>query len=386
MLAGSNSPSSGTLTIDGKLVNFSSVADAQAHGVYTVFQEFSLIPTMNVAQNLFLGREPKNGIFINYKLMKSKSQAILHDLGFDIDPTKTVSSLPRAEQQMVEIAKALMGDVKVLILDEPTASLTDREVDHLFDFILDLKKKGVGIIYISHRMQEFDRIGDRITILRDGAKIGTVNVKDTNEEQLVEMMTGRNITGIYPEIKTDFGEEILNVSNLNAIGVNNVSFSIKAGEVLGIAGLVGSGKSRLCRIIMGLGTAFSGEISFKGKSISNLSTREIMKTGIYYLSPDRKTEGLDLARSPIANLEINLVMDNIAKGKKFLNWKDIKAKAHDISDHIELNDDYRKKLVSQLSGGNQQKVLFGKCFAQDADLIIFDEPTVGVDMGTRSAL
>lgn len=386
MLAGSNSPTSGTLTIDDKEVKFSSVADAQAHGVYTVFQEFSLIPTMNVAQNLFLGREPKNGIFIDYKTMKIKSQKILTELGFNINPTRLVSALSRAEQQMVEIAKALMGNVKVLILDEPTASLTDREVDHLFKFILDLKAKGVGIVYISHRMQEFDRIGDRITILRDGAKIDTVHVKDTDEQKLVELMTGRQIAGIYPEISTDFGEDILKVDSLTSVGVNNASFTIKSGEVLGISGLVGSGKSRLCRLIMGLGTIFNGQVQFKGEDITSLSTRDVMKHGIYYLSPDRKAEGLDLASTSISNLEINLVMSELSQGKKWINWQKIKTEAHNISDHIELNDDYRNKMVSQLSGGNQQKVLFGKCFSQDAELIIFDEPTVGVDMGTRSAL
>ena len=386
MLAGSNSPTSGTLSIDGEQVKFTSVADAQAHGVYTVFQEFSLIPTMNVAQNLFLGREPKSGIFIDHKKMKLKSQEILVELGFNIDPHKLVSALSRAEQQMVEIAKATMGDVKVLILDEPTASLTDLEVDQLFEFIIDLKKKGVGIIYISHRMHEFDRIGDRVTILRDGAVIDTVYIKDTNEQELVELMTGRNIASIYPEIESNLGEEILNVNSLTSMGVNEASFSIKSGEILGIAGLVGSGKSRLCRLIMGLGNVVSGEVLFKNQVITGLATRNIMERGIYYLSPDRKAEGLNLANSSLSNLEINLVMSELSRGKKWINWQKIKTNAHDISDHIQLNVDYRKKIVSQLSGGNQQKVLFGKCFAQNAELIIFDEPTVGVDMGTRSAL
>ncbi|SNZ21245.1 sugar ABC transporter ATP-binding protein [Cohaesibacter gelatinilyticus] len=387
MLAGANMPSKGSVVLDGQEVTFENVADAQAKGIYTVFQEFSLIPTLTVAQNIFLGWEPRNGLFIDHRMMRKRARDMLLELGFAIDPNKIVAQLSRAQQQMVEITKAFHGDLKVLILDEPTASLTDKEVDHLFDFVNALKAKGVGIVYISHRIQEFTRIADRVTVLRDGGKIGTIDMADTDEDALVEMMTGRAIDEIYPKIAHGSGEVVLSVKNLQTVGIHNASFDVRAGEVLGVAGLVGSGKSRLFRTVMGLALRLGGTVTMKGKDISHASTREIIRQGIYYLSPDRKAEGLDLAKSSKDNLAINLIMgDKVGGNSQFVKWSEVNSETATISNHVELHDGYRSKPVSQLSGGNQQKVLFGKCFGQNADLIIFDEPTVGVDMGTRAAL
>jgi ribose transport system ATP-binding protein len=387
MLAGANTPSSGSINLRGSDVRFDSVADAQRQGIYTVFQEFSLIPTLNVAQNIFLGWEPKKGPFIDHRAMRTRAAEMFAELGFDIDPTAITASLSRAQQQMVEITKAFHGDLSVLILDEPTASLTDREVDHLFDFIGNLKARGVGVIYISHRMQEFARIADRITVLRDGAKIGTVAMSDTDDGALVEMMTGRAISEIYPQIDQNSGKVLIKVKDLRAPGIHPCSFDIRAGEILGVAGLVGSGKSRLFRTIMGLNKRLSGTVKVSGADISNASTREIIHSGVYYLSPDRKHEGLDLAKSTNDNLGVNPMMTRLdEKIRGFVNWPSIKKKTTEIANKVELADGYRQKLVSQLSGGNQQKVLFGKAFGQDVDVYIFDEPTVGVDMGTRAAL
>nr|WP_245581383.1 sugar ABC transporter ATP-binding protein [Octadecabacter arcticus] len=387
MLAGAIKPSSGKIHHNGDNVRFENVADAQSLGIYTVFQEFSLIPTLTVAQNIFLGWEPMIGPFIDHKEMRKRAAKMFKDLGFDIDPTAITASLSRAQQQMVEITKAFHGDLSVLILDEPTASLTDREVDHLFEFVEGLKASGVGIIYISHRMQEFARIADRITVLRDGAKIGTVNMSDIDDGALVEMMTGRAISEIYPYIEKQDGETLMQVHELCAPGVHSSSFDVKAGEILGIAGLVGSGKSRLFRTIMDLYPRQSGTITYRGADISNASTRAIIQAGVYYLSPDRKHEGLDLAKSSNDNLGVNPMMARLGeKLQGFVNWRSIKQKTDAISETVKLQEDYRPKLVSQLSGGNQQKVLFGKAFGQDIDLFIFDEPTVGVDMGTRAAL
>lgn len=387
MLAGANTPSAGHIYLQGKEIHFESVADAQDKGIYTVFQEFSLIPTLTVAENIFLGWEPMKGPFIDHKAMRRRALEMFEELEFDIDPTEVTAHLSRAQQQMVEITKAFHGDLSVLILDEPTASLTDREVDHLFDFVETLKRRGVGIIYISHRMQEFARIADRVTVLRDGAKIGTVDMQDTDDDKLVEMMTGRAITEIYPEIRKSDGDVLLKAEHVRTAGIHDSSLEIRAGEVLGVAGLVGSGKSRLFRTLMGLTTRLNGSVTLKGKDISHASTREIIRSGMYYLSPDRKAEGLDLAKSSNENLAINLVMGGHGtSGSGFINWSPIKSKSEEIADHVELTAGYRTKLVSQLSGGNQQKVLFGKCFGQDVDVFIFDEPTVGVDMGTRTAL
>lgn len=391
LLAGANHPTSGTITLEGREVRFGNVADAQDVGIYTVFQEFSLMPTLTVAQNIFMGWEPLIGPFLDHKTMRRRSVEMLAELGFDIDPNAVVGGLSRAQQQMVEITKAFHGDLKVLILDEPTASLTDKEVDHLFEFVLSLKARGVGVIYISHRIQEFTRIADRITVLRDGAKIGTVDINDTNEGALVEMMTGRAIDEIYPQIINQNGKTLLEVSDLRTWGVQNASFTVNAGEVLGVAGLVGSGKSRLFRALMGLTARAEGKVMLKGQDISKASTAHIIRSGMYYLSSDRKHEGLDLAKTGEQNLAVNLITGEKVPSKSpfmepFVPWKAVGREINTICDHVELQDSYRNKPVSQLSGGNQQKVLFGRCFGQEADIYIFDEPTVGVDMGTRSAL
>nr|WP_319249622.1 sugar ABC transporter ATP-binding protein [uncultured Celeribacter sp.] len=386
MLAGANQPSEGAVYLDGHEMNFDSVARAKSYGVYTVFQEFSLIPTLSVAENMFLGQEPRTGILIDHGEMRRRAQEIFDELGFPISPTAQVSSLSRAQQQMLEISKAFHGDLKVLILDEPTASLTDREVDHLFDFIARQKAKGVGIVYISHRMQEFRRIADRVTVLRDGAKIGTVAMAETDEAQLVEMMTGRSIAQIYPDIAQDVGEVLLEVADLRAPDLSPGSFELRAGEVLGVAGLVGSGKSRFFRALMGLSSQEGGTVRLKGRDVSGLPTRALMRAGLYYLSPDRKAEGLDLIRSSNDNLSLNVVTSGTVSRRGWINWRAVREQIGDIADRVELSQGYRDKLVSQLSGGNQQKVLFGKAFGQEADVYIFDEPTVGVDMGTRAAL
>ncbi len=387
MLAGANTPSCGTIALNGDPVEFETVADAQAQGIYTVFQEFSLIPTLTVAQNIFLGWEPMRGPFIDHKTMRKRAHQMLLDLGFDIDPNEVTAHLSRAQQQMVEITKAFNGDLKVLILDEPTASLTDKEVDHLFDFVKDLKGRGVGIVYISHRIHEFTRIADRVTVLRDGAKIGTVAMEGATDDALIEMMTGRAIDEIYPTIERGSCRPLMRVQGLCTVGIHDATFDIRAGEVLGVAGLVGSGKSRLFRAIMGVAPRAGGTVTYNGQDISAASTRDLIRSGVYYLSPDRKAEGLDLAKTSRENLAINVIMgEKTGRDARFVRWSEVEAMTATISDHVELQESYRNKPVSQLSGGNQQKVLFGKCFGQSADVIILDEPTVGVDMGTRAAL
>ncbi len=385
LLAGANTPTSGDINVEGRKVRFASVADAQAAGIYTVFQEFSLIPTMTVAQNMFLGREPGMGPFTDHRAMRRGAQELLDRLGFDVPVTEVVAHLSRAQQQMVEIAKAFHGDPKVLILDEPTASLTDREVDHLFKTILKLRDQGVAIIYISHRIHEFERIADRVTVLRDGAYIGTTQMAETDEAALVEMMAGRAIRDIYPDIPHEPAEVLLEVENLRAWGVRGASLTARRGEVLGMAGLVGSGKSRLFRALMGIQAIRGGTVRWKGEDITGAATRHVIGAGIYYLSSDRKAEGLDLAKTAWQNLGIDLMMGREARGA-MIRPSALRETSAEIFETVELKDSYRPKAVAQLSGGNQQKVLFAKSFGHEADLYIFDEPTVGVDMGTRAAL
>lgn len=385
LLAGANTPSAGEIEIDGKPVSFASVADAQDRGIYTVFQEFSLIPTMTVAQNIFLGREPRIGPLINYREMNRRAAEMLEARGFAIEPTTLVALLPRAQQQVVEIAKAFHGELSVLILDEPTASLTDREVDSLFDFILRMKAEGLGIIYISHRIHEFERIADRVTVLRDGARIDTLDMAEADEARLIEMMAGRAIKEIYPVIAHDPGEELLTVEGLHARGVEGVSFGVRRGEVLGVAGLIGSGKSRMFRALMGLDQVRAGQVRYRGDDITGKPTRAVINRGIYYLTSDRKSEGLSLAGTATENLSINLMMGTCRDGV-LVDYAKLRGEMARIFDHVEFPERYRERTIAQLSGGNQQKVLFAKSFCHASELFIFDEPTVGVDMGTRAAL
>ncbi len=385
LLAGANVPTSGEIRLRGDVVALNSVSDAQELGIYTVFQEFSLIPTMTVAENIFLGREPRIGPFIDHLKMRREAGRLLSERGFDIDPTLTVAQLTRAQQQMVEIAKAFHGDLSVLILDEPTASLSDKEVDNLFDFILRMKADGLGIIYISHRINEFARIAERVTVLRDGAKIDTVEMAATTDAALIEMMVGRAIADIYPTIAHNPGDVVLSMENLHAWGVHGVNLEIRRGEVLGVAGLVGSGKSRMFRAMMGLLPIQAGRVSLQGRDLTGLSTPQMMAAGLYYLTSDRKHEGLCLAASATENVSTDLMMGSCGNGLFIANGR-IRQERARIFDHVELPERYRHKVTAQLSGGNQQKALFAKSFSHGSEIYIFDEPTVGVDMGTRAAL
>ncbi len=388
ILAGVYPPSSGQLRINGEAVRFASVKDARAAGIGAVFQEFSLVPTMSVAENIFLGDEPLIGPFIDRRAMRAGAEKLFADIGFAIDVTKPLASLSRAEQQMVEIAKAIHARARILILDEPTASLTERETAKLFAIIGEAKASGVGVVYISHRIHEFSAVADRITVLRDGRLIGTVGARDLSETALVEMMTGRSIDEIYPPIlRAEAPETIMTIRGLHAWGVNGVDIDIRRGEVLGIAGLVGSGKSRAFRAVLGLNDTVSGKVTLKGQDMTGAPPHRLIDGGVFYLPSDRKSEGLVLSATGRDNIAWSMLGRTDALGALGLLSP---GRTRDLTDEIgrrvDLSHAYLERTVSKLSGGNQQKVLFGKGFGEARELYIFDEPTVGVDMGTRAAL
>jgi ribose transport system ATP-binding protein len=320
--------------------------------------------------------------------MVRRAAAFLRTLGFDIDVKRMILSLSRAEQQMVEIAKALHRRARVLILDEPTASLTERETERLFEFIRTATAEGVGVVYISHRIQEFKAIADRITVLRDGRLIGTVGAQDIGEKALIEMMTGRKVDEIYPAItRADRPQSVMTIRGLRAWGVDGVDLDIRHGEVLGVAGLVGSGKSRAFRAAMGLLPVLGGTVHIGAKDLTGASTRTMMANGIFYLPSDRKTEGLLLGASARQNINLAL-MDRPDMRNAFglLSPRRLDRKSSEIGRQVDLSEAFLDRTASKLSGGNQQKILFGKSFGADRDIYIFDEPTVGVDVGTRAAL
>ncbi|BCH35497.1 sugar ABC transporter ATP-binding protein [Mesorhizobium sp. L-8-10] len=387
ILSGVYRPSSGSLSINGEEVELRSVHDAARYGVGTVFQEFSLVPTLSVFENVYLAREPKRGPFINRSAMLEGARRLFADLGFDIDVTRQVSGLSRAEQQMVEIAKAFLAKAKVLILDEPTASLTEKETRKLFSFIRKAKADGVGIVYISHRIQEFSEIADRITILRDGRLIATVPADGISETRLVELMTGRSMDQIYPRIERRGGGTVLAIRGLHAAGVRGVDIDVRAGEVLGVAGLVGSGKSRVWRSVVGLQPVAAGSVTINGREMTGRPTRDVLAAGVFYLPPDRKNEGLQLAATARENLRLALLRRaEVAGPFGFLSARQARRLADGIGERVGMTPAYMSRPVSNLSGGNQQKVLFGKGFGEERGIYIFDEPTVGVDIGTRAAL
>lgn len=380
ILAGATPPTSGSVEIGGEAVTLFTVRNARKLGVSAVFQEFSLVPTQTVLENLVLGEEPATAGFLRGGAGRRRAEALFAALERHIDLDRSVSQLSRGEQQLVEIAKAMRGAIRVLILDEPTASLTDREAEVLFGLIARLKVRGVGIIYISHRIHEFQRVADRITVLRDGRNLGTVPAAGLSEDELLAMMTGRVMGGIYPAIGRPGGPEVLRVEGLRAAGVAGASFAIRAGEVTGFAGLVGSGKSRVWRAVMGLNRTLGGRVVLNGKETTGARTAEIIAAGVHYLPPDRKNEGLVLAATGSDNIALGMLGRGRQRGRRALDA------IAGIAKTVGLDRSMIRRLVSQLSGGNQQKVLFGKGFGRDNAIYVLDEPTVGVDMGTRAQL
>jgi ribose transport system ATP-binding protein len=387
ILSGVFQPTSGRISFNGNDVEIRSVHDAASLGISTVFQEFSLVPTLRVYENIYLGREVKRGILIDRGAMQKGARELCERLGFEIDVMRRAIDLSRAEQQMVEIAKAFLTDLRVLILDEPTASLTHRETLKLFQFIENIKARGVGIVYISHRIQELSAMADQITVLRDGRKIATVPAKGTADATLIELMTGRAINKIYPDVRRQpNGAAILSIRGLRARGVDGIDIEVRAGEILGCAGLVGSGKSRTWRTVMGLQPTQAGAVRLKDHDLTRASTRQMLAAGIFYLPPDRKAEGLQLPASARENIRLSVLnRPGIVGGFGVVAGR-ARTLATEIGRRVTVSENNLEKIVSMLSGGNQQKVLFGKGFGAERELYIFDEPTVGVDMGTRVAL
>ena len=387
IIAGATSPSEGDVLMNGYPASFNSVHEARALGITTVFQEFSLVPSMSIEENLFLGSEMIRGGLLDKRALRAACQEILDKLSFDLDPRRIVSTLSRAEQQMVEIARAFRSDLSVLILDEPTASLTDKETDRLFELVAQVKARGVGIIYITHRMNEIERIADRITILRDGKYIATVDASDVSGDQLVHLMTGRVIGQIFPTIRSSPGEVLLRIENVTTFSgsVRDVSLTVRSGEIVGFAGLIGSGKSEIIRTAFGLERVASGRITLRGAEITGRSPRDMLSAGFMYLPPDRKAEGLVMMRSCRENVSL-AALDQHVLATAFLDRDTESAKARDILQKMELQPMLPERAVEAFSGGNQQKALLGRSLTRPISVYAFDEPTVGVDVGTRAAI
>ena len=389
ILAGAVRPTSGTLYFRGRQVSLHSVHDARELGISAVFQDFSLIPQMAVEENLFLGAEPRKGGFLNRRKSREQAREILDGLGFRIDPAARVDRLTRAEQQMVEIAKAFRSDLSVLILDEPTASLTNHETDQLFGLIGELKARGIGIVYITHRIAEIRRIGNRITVLRDGRYIDTVDAREATEDGLVQLMTGREMGKIFPaRIARPAGDPVLLIEDLTTRdgAVRGVSLEVHAGEIVGLAGLVGSGKSELLQAAFGTRPVAGGRVWYLGRDTTGQGPKQNIRGGFLYLPPDRRTEGLMMMRPARENVALAaLDIRPFSSGPVLTPGRERRAVA-ELADRMNLQPRQIERAADQFSGGNQQKVMLARSLTRNFRLIAFDEPTVGVDVGTRAAI
>jgi ribose transport system ATP-binding protein len=387
ILAGVHRPTEGGLEFSGQPVDLQGVHHARTLGISAVFQEFSLVPTLNVEENLFLGAEvTRHGVLDKIELHR-RAEAILAELGFPLRARRRIHDLTRAEQQMVEIAKAFCTRLSVLILDEPTASLTDREAERLFVMVEQAKKRGVGIIYITHRMSEIRRIGDRITVLRDGKLVATLAVAEADDERLLQLMTGRVISQVFPKIAHLPGAPLLEISNLTTAEhtVKDFNLAVRAGEVVGLAGLVGCGKSEVGRACFGLERILSGKITFDGRDVTGQGVRSMLDRGAFYLPPDRREEGLVMSRSVRENVSLPWL------GTRFSHFGVLdrgaeRTRVRDLARRLNLQPRNIEADLERFSGGNQQKVLLAKGLVSTVKLFILDEPTVGVDVGTRVAI
>ncbi len=383
ILTGMHKKDQGTILINGKEHSYTNPKEAEEHGVSFIHQEMNTWPQMTVLENLFIGKEMKNKIgFVRSKEMKTLALKTFKELGITMDLDADVQTLSVGQQQMIEIAKALMTDCQVLIMDEPTAALTDREIRTLFKIIQHLKTKEVAIIYISHRMEEIFEISDRITVMRDGMTVDTTLTKETNVDDVVRKMVGREISDYYPKKNAEIGETVFEVKNLSGTsGFENISFSVKSGEIVGFSGLMGAGRTEIMRGIFGIDPISQGEIILEGKKVQLKNPSTSIKAGVGFLTENRKEEGLVLDFSIKDNISLPSIDEFRVRGLIDTKTEDefvqllmkrltVKAQNEDIS-------------AGSLSGGNQQKVVLAKWIGIGPKVLILDEPTRGVDVGAK---
>lgn len=386
ILTGVYTKDAGTVLVDGKEVNYKNPQEAEKAGIVFIYQELNVMFDLTVEENLFMGKEIHGEFGIcDKKAMQKKAQEALNILGVNISPKTVMAELSVGQQQMVEICKALMADAKVIIMDEPTAALTQSETVALFKVIESLRKKGVSMVYISHRMEEIFELCDRITVLRDGSYIGVKNIPETNMNEIVKMMIGREIGERYPSRNVKIGKEVLKVKELTRKGTfHDVNFSVRAGEVLGVSGLMGAGRTEIMQAIFGNLSYESGTIEIDGKEVKISNPRQAMEHGIGFITEDRKTEGLMLDKSIRENISL-CNLRRISKSSVISREAEKNMVAEAIKDlHIKCFGSYHE--CNNLSGGNQQKVVLAKWILTNPKILILDEPTRGVDIGAKKEI
>lgn len=384
ILSGAYKKDSGSIIFDGREVEIQSPIHSEELGISIIYQELNLIQKVTVAENIYLGRYPEKKGVIQWKQMCADSEKLMRDLGLYINVRRVLRELSLAQQQLVEIVKAVSTNARVVIMDEPTSSLSQSETEILFDIIGRLKQKGTSIIFITHRLDEIYRVCDRMTILRDGCYIGSRDVKDVTKNEMIEMMIGRKLTNQYPSRETEPGEVVLEVKGLSDGGhrVKDISFYARAGEVLGFAGLVGAGRTETMRMIFGADKKTAGEIYIHGKRAEIKRPRDAIKCGIGFVTENRKEEGLFL-RSSVKVNTVMVALKKILRAGICFDFKKEKEYAEEYVKRLHTATSSVNKRVMFLSGGNQQKVVLAKWLLSDADIIILDEPTRGIDVGAK---
>ena len=387
VLFGIYTPDSGKMIFKGQELKLSGPSDALHNGISMIHQELSPIPYMTVAENIFLGKEPTLGAtgWVDKKKMYADTKKLLDGLGINIDPKSRMKELSIAKLQMVEIATAVSYNADLIIMDEPTSAITDKEVDHLFNIIDNLKSKGVSIIYITHKMDEVFKISDDITVLRDGQFVGMLPAKDLNKDKLIEMMVGREIKQVFHKEEAEIGDVALSVRNLTRKGkFSDVSFEVKKGEILGISGLMGSGRTELIESVFGVFPADSGEIYVHGNKVKIDSPKDAIKYKLGLLTEDRKLSGCFLPLSVKDNMITASIDSFISNGH--LNKKKINEKCTEQKDKLKVKTPSLDQQIMYLSGGNQQKVLLARWLLNEPDILILDEPTRGIDVGAKAEI
>lgn len=376
----------GSITFDGKEINFTSAKDALENGVSMVHQELNQVTQRNVLDNIWLGRFPMKGMFVDEKKMYEDTVKIFKDLDIEVDPRMKVADLSVSQRQMIEIAKAVSYNSKIIVMDEPTSSLTENEVQHLFRIINKLRDKGCGIVYISHKMEEIKEICDDITIMRDGKWVATDSVKDLTTDQIINMMVGRDLTNRFPPKDNEVKEVILKVENLSALNqpsLKEASFELHKGEILGVAGLVGSKRTDIVETIFGMRERAAGKIILNGKEVKNRTPGEAIRNGFALVTEERRATGI----FSMLDIKVNSIVSNIDHYKnKLLGLLDNKKMVEDtkwVIDSMRVKTPSQSTSIGSLSGGNQQKVILGRWLLTEPDVLMLDEPTRGIDVGAK---
>ena len=379
---GAHRPDGGIIKLDGREVSFDKPMDSLAAGIAIIYQEFNLVPSLSAAENMFLGMEPADYGVVRQGEQAKRSKEILQRIGARIDPDIRCEELTVAEKQLVEIGKALVREAQILVMDEPSAALTNQEVEQLYILVDDLKAQGIGIVYVSHRLEEVERLADRAVVMRDGARVGELQREELNRRKIIEMMVGRSMDAEYPNDVRKVGQVRLRASNLSrGKKVKNLSLEVRAGEILALTGLVGAGRTETVRLLFGADSRDAGRIELDGKELKVENPKDAIDAGICLLTEDRKEQGLVLDLSVRANFGL----PNLSRFSKYSmidREGEIKAFENYV-EKISIKISGPEQLASQLSGGNQQKIVLAKWLEQNAEILIFDEPTRGIDVGAK---